>query len=59
MKVGRIQAGLRMSEELNEKTSKAAKKLDISKNDYILLAIQEKLRREISEEKDDPLPDQF
>lgn len=48
-----------MSEELNEKTSKAAKKLDISKNDYILLAIQEKLRREINEEKDDPSPDQF
>ncbi len=49
MKSGRVQAGLRMSEELNEKTTKAAKRLDISKNDFILLAIQEKLKRENSE----------
>lgn len=42
----RVRSGLRMSEELNRKTAEEAKKLEISKNDYILLAIQEKLKRD-------------
>lgn len=42
----RVRSGLRMSEELNRKTAEEARKLEISKNDYILLAIQEKLKRD-------------
>ncbi|HJA81814.1 MAG TPA: type II toxin-antitoxin system HicB family antitoxin [Candidatus Mediterraneibacter intestinipullorum] len=42
----KVQTGLRLSEELNRKTAEEAKKLEISKNDYILLAIQEKLKRD-------------
>ena len=42
----RVRAGLRLSEELNRRTTEEARKLEISKNDYILLAIQEKLKRD-------------
>ncbi len=42
----KVQTGLRLSEELNRKTTEEAKKLEISKNDYILLAIHEKLIRD-------------
>ena len=46
MKEERVRAGLRMTSKLNEETRKAAEKLGISKNDFILLAIQEKLKRD-------------
>lgn len=42
----KVRAGLRLSEELNRKMAEEAKKLEISKNDYILLAIHEKLIRD-------------
>lgn len=51
MVMKKVRAGLRLSEELNRRTAEEAKKLEISKNDFILLAIQEKLRREEAEEK--------
>ena len=41
------QLGLRVSETLNQKITGEAKKMEISKNDYILLAIQEKIKRDI------------
>mgnify|MGYP000237810552 FL=1 len=40
------QLGLRVSETLNQKITGEAKKMEISKNDYILLAIQETIKRD-------------
>ena len=42
----RVQAGLRLPDRLNQETTKAAEELGISKNDFILLAIQEKLKND-------------
>ena len=47
----KIQTGLRLSEELNRRAAEEAEKLEISKNDYILLAIHEKLQRDKAKEK--------
>ena len=47
----KIQTGLRVPETVNQETVKAAEGLGISKNDYILLAIQEKLKKEALEQK--------
>lgn len=42
----KVQTGLRLPVEVNENAAQAAARLGISKNDFILLAIQEKLRRD-------------
>lgn len=42
----RVRAGLRLPSRLNQETARAAADLGISKNDFILLAIQEKLKKD-------------
>lgn len=46
MKQKKVQAGLRLPNTLNEETAKVAAEIGISKNDFILIAIQEKLKKD-------------
>lgn len=45
MKQKKVRVRLRLSEKLNKETAEAAENIGISKNDFIILAIQEKLKK--------------